>query len=87
MKMAEIRERYTAEWVLIKFGSMTDLTEELEVIEGEVVAHAHTRDEIYRVEKQLGPENYALEFLGDFPEDEDVGYILRSAIGSNSGRI
>jgi hypothetical protein len=76
MKMAEIREQYKGEWVLIKFGSMADLTEELEVIEGEVVAHALSRDEIYRVERQVGPGNYALEFLGDFPEDEDIGYIL-----------
>jgi hypothetical protein len=69
MKMAEIREQYKGEWVLIKFGSMADLTEELEVIEGEVVAHALSRDEIYRVERQVGPGNYALEFLGDFPMD------------------
>jgi hypothetical protein len=76
MKMAEIREQYKGEWVLIKFGSMADLTEDLEVINGEVVAYAPSRDEVYRVEKQLGPGNYALEFLGDFPEDEDIGYIL-----------
>ena len=74
--MAEIRERYEGEWVLIKFGSMADLTEELEVIEGEVVAHAPSCDEIYRIERHLGPGNYTLEFLGDFPEDENVGYIL-----------
>ena len=76
MKMAEIREQYEGEWVLIKFGSMADLTEELEVIEGEVVAHAPSRDEIYRIERHLGPGNYTLEFLDDFPEDENVGYIL-----------
>jgi hypothetical protein len=54
MRMAEIREQYKGEWVLIKFGSMADLNEDLEVITGEVVAHAPSRDEVYRVEKQLG---------------------------------
>jgi hypothetical protein len=76
MTMAEIREQYKGEWVLIKFESMADLTEELEVIEGEIIAHAPSHDEIYHVEKQLGPGNYALEFLGDFPEDENIGYVL-----------
>jgi hypothetical protein len=80
MKMAEIRERYQGEWVLIKFGSMADLDENLEVIDGEVVAHAHTWKEIDRCRGQFGPGNYTVEFLGETPVfediDEDTGFIL-----------
>jgi hypothetical protein len=74
MKMSEIREQYKGEWVLIKFGSMADLDENLEVINGEVVAHAHTREEIESCREQLGPGNYAWEFYGDIPED--IGFAL-----------
>jgi hypothetical protein len=76
MKMAEIREQYKGEWVLIRFGSVADLDENLEVINGEVVAHSLNREDIDRAEEQAGPGNYAVEFLGEFPEDENIGYIL-----------
>jgi hypothetical protein len=76
MKIAEIREQYAGEWVLIKFGSMADLDENLAVIDGEVVAHALNREDIDRAEEQAGPGNYAVEFLGEFPEDENIGFML-----------
>jgi hypothetical protein len=76
MKIAEIREQYAGEWVLIKFGSMADLDENLAVIDGEVVAHALKREDIDRAEEQAGPGNYAVEFLGEFPEDENIGFML-----------
>jgi hypothetical protein len=81
MNMAEIRERYQGEWVLIRFGSLADLDENLAVIEGEVVAHAPTREEVERAEEQAGPGNYAVEFMGEIsPEDaalgEDIGFML-----------
>jgi hypothetical protein len=74
MTMAEIREQYKGEWVLIRFGSMADLDENLEVIDGEVVAHAPTREELERCKKQLGPGNYAWEYFGDIPDD--IGFAL-----------
>jgi hypothetical protein len=80
MKMAEIRERYAGEWVLIKFSSMVDLDDNLGVIDGEVVAHARTWKEINRCREQLGPGNYTVEFLGETPEfegiDEDSEFVL-----------
>jgi hypothetical protein len=76
MEMAQIREQYEGEWVLIKFGSMADLDENLAVIEGEVVAHSPNREDIDRAEALAGPGNYAVEFLGEFPDDENIGFIL-----------
>jgi hypothetical protein len=34
MRMAEVRKQYQGEWVLIKFESMADLTDDLSVIDG-----------------------------------------------------
>lgn len=76
MKKEEMRERYKGEWVLISFGSMADLTEELYVIEGEVVAHARTWREIQRAESQAPLANYAVEYMsetpGEDPPDDDL---------------
>jgi hypothetical protein len=72
MKMLEIREQYKGEWVLIRFGSMADLDENLEVINGEVVAHARSWKEIDRYREQAGPGNYTVEFLGKDPKFEDL---------------
>ena len=80
MKMEEIRERYKGEWVLIKFGSLADLTEDLYVIEGEVVAHARTWKDIKRAEAQASrPGNYTVEYMGENPPDdldEDIVIVL-----------
>jgi hypothetical protein len=80
MKMAEIRERYEGEWVLIKFGSMADLTDDLNVIAGTVVAHARTWKEINLRREQAGPGSYNVEYLGETPEfeglDEDTEFAL-----------
>lgn len=80
MKREEIRERYQGEWVLIKFGSMADLDEDLLVIEGEVVAHARSWQEIQRADEQASrPGNYTVEFMGDHPPnelDEDIVIVL-----------
>jgi hypothetical protein len=72
MKMAEIREQYEGEWVLIKFGSMADLTDDLSVVDGTVVAHAHTWKEINLHREQVGPGNYTVEFLGETPKFEGI---------------
>jgi hypothetical protein len=80
MKMAEIREQYEGEWVLIKFGSIADLTDDLNVIDGTVVAHARTWKEINLQREQVGPGNYTVEFLGETPKfegiDEDTEFAL-----------
>jgi hypothetical protein len=66
MKMAEIRERYKDEWVLIEY---TKLDEELNVVEGEVIAHSPSRDEIYRQLVKTTGRDIAIEYLGEVPED------------------
>ncbi len=69
MKKEEMRERYKGEWVLISFGSLADLTEDLYVIQGEVVAHARTWREIKHAERKAPPANYTVEYMGEFDGD------------------
>lgn len=66
MKMEEIRRRYRDEWVLIEY---TKLDDELNVIEGEVIAHSPNREEIYRELLKTKGKDVAIEYLGKVPED------------------
>ena len=66
MEMTEIRKRYKGEWVLIEYAR---LDEELNVIEGEVIAHSPIKDEIYRQLLETEGKDVAIEYLGEVPED------------------
>ncbi len=69
MKMEAIRKRYTGEWVLIAF---TELDEELQVVTGEVMAHAKDRDAIYTAQAKMKNKQLAIEYLGEIPEEDDI---------------
>jgi hypothetical protein len=73
MKMEEIRKRYLDEWVLIEY---TKLDDDLNVIEGEVIAHSPDRDEIDRALQKLPWKSVAIEYLGEIPEQEDLVVVL-----------
>jgi hypothetical protein len=66
MKMEEIQNRYQGEWVLIEY---TALDEDLNVIEGEVIAHSPDQDEIYRQILNTQGKDIAIEYFGEVPED------------------
>lgn len=74
--MAEIRKRYKGEWVLIEY---TELDDELNVVEGEVVAHSKDREEIYRAQMELKGKKLAIEYLGEIPEEEDLVVVFSCA--------
>lgn len=69
MKMEEIRKRYRGEWVLIEY---TKLDDELNVIEGVVVAHSKDREEVYKAQMEMKGKKLAIEYLGEIPEEEDL---------------
>lgn len=66
MTLAEIKQRYPNEWVLIEFAQ---LDEDLSVVEGEVVAHSPNKADIYRQLIALENERLAVEFTGEQPEE------------------
>lgn len=73
VKMKEIQKRYKGEWVLIAY---TKLDDELQVVEGEVIAHAKDREEIYTAQRQMQNKQLAIEYLGELPEEDEVVVIF-----------
>ena len=65
MKVEEIRRRYRGEWVLIEYNKLDD---DLNVVEGEVIAHLPNREEIYQAQMRLRGKSLAIEYLGEIPE-------------------
>jgi hypothetical protein len=73
MTLEEIKQQYPNEWVLIEF---TELDEDLNPVEGTVVAHSPSHDVILA---ELGKETggqIALESTGDDFLPADFGYVL-----------
>jgi len=65
----EIRERFSAEWVLL---GDPELTESLIVVRGVVLWHSPNRDEVYRKARELRPKHSAILYTGALPEEAAV---------------
>jgi hypothetical protein len=77
MTLTEIRERYKGKWVLIEFH---ELDRNLEVVDGDVIAVANSKEEIYGKLLTEGREkDTAIEYCGDWPTDIAVMFCLRSS--------
>lgn len=75
MTLAQIREAYKGKWVLIEYR---ELDRDLEVVEGDVIAEAQTKEDIYKLLLTVGPgKNTAIEYCGDWPTDTAVMFWLR----------
>ncbi|MBE9188126.1 hypothetical protein IQ270_26680 [Microcoleus sp. LEGE 07076] len=66
MSLEEIFSLYPDEWVLIV---NPELDEELNVIRGEVLAHATERDEIYSKLSSKNGKSVAIEYTGSIPDN------------------
>jgi hypothetical protein len=62
----EMQQRYKDEWLLIAY---TETDENLNVLRGEVLAHAPTADSIYKLLPQYPDRSVALEYIGEIPSD------------------
>ena len=62
----EIEARYAPEWVLL--GDITT-REDLTLVAGRVLFHGLDRDEVYNKLGDFPPGRYAVECLGQWPED------------------
>jgi len=71
MTLEEIKQQYPNEWVLIEF---TELNDELEVVNGEVIAHSPSKEEINKKLMVARNEKIAIEFTGD--ADTGEAYLL-----------
>ena len=73
MRIEEIRKLYPDEWVLIEYSKLDD---DLNVLEGEVIAHSPDKEEIYQAQMKLQGRSLAIEYLGEIPEQDDLVVVL-----------
>ncbi|MBI5379508.1 MAG: hypothetical protein HZA23_05065 [Nitrospirae bacterium] len=66
MKWEEILKQYTGQWVLIEYR---ELDGQLNVVEGEVIAHSPNKEEIYKRLLETTGKNIAIDYAGEFPKD------------------
>jgi len=69
MNVAEMKERFPSEWLLI-VDPETD--EFLKVQRGNVIFHSKNRDEVYREAVRLHPRRFATLYTGRIPHDAAV---------------
>lgn len=77
MTLEEIKEQYPNQWVLIEF---TRLDDDLNVMDGHMLAHSSSREEIEKKLATLRNEKIAVEFTGD--GDTGDAYLI-AAIANN----
>lgn len=66
LTLEEIISLYPDEWVLIAY---TELDEDLNVIQGEVLAHSPDRDQLYDNSLPRKGKSVAIEYTGSVSED------------------
>ena len=66
MKWEEICKQYAGQWVLIEYQQLDN---QLNVVEGEVVAHSPDKEEIYKHLLETKGKNIAIEYAGEFPQE------------------
>jgi hypothetical protein len=69
----EICKQYPGQWVLIEYQK---LDEQLNVVEGEVVAHSSTKEDLYKQLLQTKGKNIAIEYSGELPQDLAVMFAV-----------
>ncbi|MDI6759731.1 MAG: hypothetical protein QMD05_02775 [Candidatus Brocadiaceae bacterium] len=72
MKWKEIVKSFKDEWVLI---DVKEVNEDFNLKEGDVIAHAKDKEQIYRKLLELRPRNFSIEYTGKIPED--IAVVLR----------
>jgi hypothetical protein len=76
MTLAQIREAYKGKWVLIEYR---ELDRNLEVVSGDVIAEAPTKEDIDKLLLTLGPgKSTAIEYCGEWPTDEGLMVSVQS---------
>lgn len=71
MTFEEMKQHHQGEWLLIAYKN---LDEQMQVIDGEVLAHSPHQSEIYEVLSSIPEQPLAIEYVGKVPED--VAFIL-----------
>ena len=75
MRLNEIKKKYRDQWVLVEYSK---LDKELRVRDGKVLAHASSKEAIYKALLHTQGKNVAIEFCGKLPEDVAVMFWLKA---------
>ncbi len=67
----DIKQQYHDEWLLIAY---TEIDDNLNVIQGEVLAHSPDVETLYALLPQFKDQAVALEYVGEIPKD--LAFIL-----------
>ena len=73
MRLSEIRKKYRDQWVLVEYSK---LDKELRVKDGKVLAHASSKEDIYKALLHTKGKNVAIEYCGKLPGDLAVMFCL-----------
>ena len=73
LSIDEIEKRYAPDWVLIN-NPQTD--ENLILLGGEVISSSKDRNDLYRQIIELNLAHAAVRYMGRWPDDEDMIYLL-----------
>lgn len=65
MTLKEIMKKYKDEWLLIEYSTLDD---NLNVVEGKVIAHSPNKEKIYAQLMKTKGKNVAIEYAGKLPE-------------------
>jgi len=71
LSFAEMQQHYHDEWLLIAY---TELDDNLNVVQGELLIHSPDVDDIYKVLSNYNDRPVAIEYVGEPPKD--VAFIL-----------
>lgn len=71
MTFEEMKQHYQGEWLLIAYK---DLDDQMQVTQGEVLAHSPHQSDIYEVLPSIPEQPLAIEYVGQIPEN--VAFIL-----------
>jgi len=66
MKWREIEKNYKDQWVLIE---VREVDESFNIVDGDVLASSKDKNEIYQKLLQIKPNEFAIEYTGEIPED------------------
>lgn len=66
MEIEKIKKKYKNEWLLIKITMADDKDQP---IEGEVLLHSKSRDEVYEAQKDLKDDLY-ITYSGELPKKD-----------------
>ena len=73
MRLSEIRKKYRDQWALVEYSK---LDKELRVKDGKVLAHASSKEDIYKALLHTKGKNVAIEYCGKLREDLALMFCL-----------